>query len=57
MFEGQVVEHGGSLRMRKQAILSCVVMLERERKIAIRLLISGSGGSSPSQPAYGKAEW
>ncbi len=43
MSEGQVVEHGDSLRMHKQAQGGCVAMLERERKIAIRLLITGSG--------------
>ena len=45
-----MVEHGDSLRMRKQAQGGCVAMLERERKIAIRLLITGSGVQIPYNP-------
>ena len=46
----KLVEHGDSLRMRKQAKGGCVAMLERKRKIAIRLLITGSGVRVPHNP-------
>ena len=45
-----MVEHGDSLRMHKQAQGGCVAMLERERKIAIRLLITGSAVQSRHNP-------
>ena len=50
MSEGQVVEHGDLLRMRKQAQEGLLVKFERERKIAIRLLITGSGVRIPHNP-------
>lgn len=39
--------------MRKQAQGGCVAVLERERKIAIRLLITGSGVRVPHNPLVG----
>jgi hypothetical protein len=57
MSEGRVVEQSDSLGMRKQSISGCIAMLERERKIAIRPLVTGSGVRVPHNPqlavAYG----
>ena len=56
MSEGQVVEHGDLLRMRKQAQEGLLVKFERERKLTNTLLITGSGVRIPHNPLMSVSE-
>ena len=52
----QLVEHGDSLRMRKQAQEGLLVKFERERKLTNTLLITGSGVRVPHNPLTSVSE-